>query len=365
MSGIAIVGGGPAGAAAAIALARAGRPPLLLERDAAPMEKVCGEFLAEDAAALLGRLGLHLPLLGAVPIRRALFAAGGRQAELRLPFAAWGLPRATLDAALLDAARAAGAEVRLGTKVAGAGASGGGWRLRIGREEELECRHFLLATGKHELRGHPRAARNGWLGLKLPLLGEVPEAAVTLLACRGGYAGLQSRPGGGANLCAALDPLVPGVAEAGRSAGAFLAHVAAGSRLAERLLGGLSPASPRPMAVAGVPYGYLHRGGGAFRIGDQASVVPSFCGDGVAMALASGLLAAEAVGASRSAASHHAAWGRSVRGGMWTGRLLALLASRWPSLVVGAVCLLPSAAGWMARGTRLGAVRSCPAGGGE
>ena len=40
-----IAGGGPAGAAAAILLARAGRRVLLAERETAPREKVCGEFL--------------------------------------------------------------------------------------------------------------------------------------------------------------------------------------------------------------------------------------------------------------------------------------------------------------------------------
>ena len=59
----------------------------------------------------------------------------------------------------------------------------------------------------------------------------------------------------------------------GTSAEAVLAHVAAGSDLAARLLGALRPTAPRPMAVAGVPYGYIHRGDGPYRAGDQAAVV--------------------------------------------------------------------------------------------
>ncbi|WP_372620879.1 NAD(P)/FAD-dependent oxidoreductase [Falsiroseomonas sp.] len=355
MSGTVIVGGGPAGAAAAIALARAGRPPLLLERDSMPAEKVCGEFLAEDAARLLRSLDLDLAALGAVPITRALFAAGRRQAEMPLPFAAWGLPRATLDAALLEAARNAGAEVRLGTAVRGAERAGEGWRVRLVSGERLDCVNLVLATGKHELRGQPRAARGGSLGLKLPLLGEAPEAAVTLLLCGGGYAGLQPRPGGGANLCAALDPAAPGVAEAGRSSRSFLAHVARGSALAERLLAALRPEAERPMAVAGVPYGFLHRGGGPFRIGDQAAVIPSFCGDGVAMALGSGLHAAAALVSAVPSVSHHAAWRRQVRGEMRMARVLALLASAAPRLLIAALAAAPGIAGWAALRTRLGA----------
>lgn len=354
MSRPVIVGGGPAGTAAAIALARAGLAPLLIERDATASEKVCGEFLAEDAARGLAALGLDLPSLGAVPIRRAMFGAARWEATLQLPFAAWGLPRATLDAALLDAAHDAGAEIRCGTAVSEATPDGEIWRLRLANGEAMRTGALVLATGKHELRGLRRAARGGAIGVKLPLDGVAPEAAILLLACAGGYAGLQPRPGGGANLCAALDPRAPGVAEAARSASSFLAHVAAGSTLAEHALRGLRPALARPMTVAGVPYGFVHRGGGPFRVGDQVSVIPSFCGDGVAMALHSGLRAAEALRGGEPGVAHHARWAMEVRGGMQIAGWLAALTERAPRLLVGGAALAPGLAAFAARRTRLG-----------
>jgi flavin-dependent dehydrogenase len=187
----------------------------------------------------------------------------------------------------------------------------------------------------------------------------MPEAAIALLACPGGYAGLQPRPDGGANLCAALDPAAPGAAAAARSAEAFLSHIAGGSALAERLLGSLRPALARPLVVAGVPYGFLHRGlegSGTqpFRIGDQAAVIPSFCGDGVAMALGSGLAAAEALARGVPAAAHHAARAAGLAGGMRLAGLLAWLAARAPRLVLGGVAAAPGMAGWVAQRTRLG-----------
>jgi flavin-dependent dehydrogenase len=347
-----VIGGGPAGAAAAIALARAGARPLLLERDTAVTEKVCGEFLAEDALRRLAALGLDVATLGGVPIRRAIFAAGRGRAELALPFAAMGLPRAVLDAALLEAARAAGAEVRMGTPVIAAEPVAAGWRLRL-REGEATARELILATGKHELRGLRRGAQGGAIGVKLVLRGTPPEEAILLLACRGGYAGLQPRPGG-ANLCAALDPAAPGVAEAARSAEAFLAHVAAGSVVAERVLRGLLPDWPRPMTVAGVPYGHVERGGGAFRVGDQAAVIPSFCGDGVAMALASGEAAAASLLRGVGPAAHQTAWARRIGGGMRLARGVAALSAHAPRLLLAGLTLAPGVALWAARRTRLG-----------
>jgi NaMN:DMB phosphoribosyltransferase len=57
-----IVGGGPAGAAAACLLARHGRRPLLLERETGAHDKVCGDFVSVEAQAALAALGLD-PLL--------------------------------------------------------------------------------------------------------------------------------------------------------------------------------------------------------------------------------------------------------------------------------------------------------------
>ena len=349
-----IVGGGPAGAAAAIVLARHGVRPLLLERDRQVAEKVCGEFLAADAAGLLARLGVDLAALGAAPIGRAILAAGAWRSAMRLPFAGWSLPRATLDTALLDAAMAAGAEVVFGARVREGTRHGGLWRLSIAGGEAVETPTLVLATGKHDLRGLQRTGRDHAIGVKLPMSGSPPEAAIALLACRGGYAGLQPRAGGGANLCAALDPRAPGVAEAARSPEGFIAHVADGSRFARQALAGLAPALNRPMTVAGIPYGHVEASAGMYRVGDQAAVIPSLCGDGVAIALASGMTAARAILAQQPPAGYHATLLRGIGRGMRLAGLVSMVEDRAPGMLVAGVAIAPWLAAWTARRTRLG-----------
>ena len=99
---ILIVGGGPAGAAAAIHLARGGRIVTLLEQSTAAHHKVCGDFLSPEAVEYLNRLGLDPHHLGALPIHTVRLAAQREIAACDLPFLAFSLTRRSLDEALLS-----------------------------------------------------------------------------------------------------------------------------------------------------------------------------------------------------------------------------------------------------------------------
>src|SRR5215471_18662067 len=91
LSGPLIVGGGPAGAAAAIAIARAGRGVTLIERSVAAMDKVCGDFLSPEATAMIKSLGVDLS--AASPISALRLIHRTRIASTHLPFVARGLTR--------------------------------------------------------------------------------------------------------------------------------------------------------------------------------------------------------------------------------------------------------------------------------
>lgn len=303
MRDVLVIGGGLAGAAAAAHLARAGHDVGVLERTTGPHDKVCGEFLSFEAQEELRGIGLDLRGLGAVPIGAVAVAAGGRRVEAPLGFEALSLSRRVLDEAVLGKATEAGAEIRRGARVTGLAREGAVWSVEVEGQGRTRARHIFLATGKHDLRGWPRAAgrQTDLIGFKTYWhLRRGLGASVELHLFPGGYAGIEMVEGGRANLCLVVGR---GTFEAlGRRWEGLLAHILGSCPSLRDRLAGAAPCEPRPLAVAGIPYGLVQAGSnGPWRLGDQAAVIPSFTGEGMSIALHSARLAAGYLGAGRSA----------------------------------------------------------------
>jgi geranylgeranyl reductase family protein len=133
---VAVVGGGPSGAAAAISLARAGRDVVLFDKARFPRDKCCGDGLTTGALRRLERLGLRPESVASwQPVDDVwIRSPSGRTAAFPLP--AGGVfgavaRRVELDAALLDVARASGVKVRDGHLVTDAGLEPQGDTIRL------------------------------------------------------------------------------------------------------------------------------------------------------------------------------------------------------------------------------------------
>ncbi|MBB4659884.1 NAD(P)/FAD-dependent oxidoreductase [Parvularcula dongshanensis] len=356
MPDVLIVGGGLAGSAAAITLARRGAAVTLVERSEAVHDKVCGEFLSGEALAELTALGCDPRALGAVPLHAVRACAGGDAVRALLPFPALSVTRRLLDEALLE--RASGNGVLVLRGVSARTADGGEVRLSDGRC--LRPEHLVLATGKHDLRGHRRPAgiHSDLVGLKayfrlVPRLAADLAGHVDVVFFPGGYLGLQPVESGEANAC-----LVVSKAELARLGGdpwAVFRHVKAHAPHAARLLEGATPTLGKPLAVSAIPYGYVRmRSEGAFHVGDQAAVIPSFCGEGMGIALRSGRLAAEAILAGEHATAFQARFGRLVYARVKGAALLSRALSSVPlqRTAVGAASLAPHLLTALAAATR-------------
>jgi flavin-dependent dehydrogenase len=287
-----ILGAGPAGAMAAITLARAGAQPILIDRDEIVGDALCGGFLSWRSAERLRGIGLDLADIGAHPVTKLSLYAGKAEAHADLPDRGFGLSRRGLDTALRALAVAGGADLqidRIRKLLPG---------IAEGERQEWHSDSIFLAAGKHDVHGHsrPRQSSDPALGLRIRIPAQAGQTEllagkIELHLFPGGYAGIVCQEDGSANICLALRKSM--LAQAGGDPRALLDRMAAehpqfGQRMA-------FAENDLPIdSVGAVPYGWIAQDTqpGLFRLGDQAAVIPSLAGEGMSIALTSGAMAA-------------------------------------------------------------------------
>lgn len=120
MTDVFIIGGGPAGLAAALAARRKGLTVTVADAARPPIDKACGEGLMPDALAAAARLGVEIPAGAGFPFCGIRFAgAGGGVAGLFPEGAGLGIRRTVLHPVLVEAAERAGVTLSWGTPVTG------------------------------------------------------------------------------------------------------------------------------------------------------------------------------------------------------------------------------------------------------
>ena len=307
---VVVVGGGPAGAAAACFLAQRARDVLLLDAARFPRDKVCGEGVSPEAWPLLDLMGAapRVRSLAPHPLRGMRLVSPDGTAfcgEYRgRPRPGLAVRRLALDAALLDSARDAGAEVREGVRVTGLLREAGsvvGVEAQAGGEAAIvRARVVVGADGRrsvvartlsllHEHRSLRRfAVRGYWEGMEA--LEEVGEMHVA----GGGYCGVAPLSPTLANVAFVLDRREMAPA-AGDLEGFYRTALRTRwPRLAERLDRARLLGRPRAIGPLALECRAV-AAPGVVLVGDAAGFYDPFTGEGVTLALRTAALAAAAL----------------------------------------------------------------------
>jgi flavin-dependent dehydrogenase len=263
-----ILGGGPAGSAAALAALREGAPVRVIEKSRLPRHKVCGEFFSPEIEPELERLRVWDAFLAAGPARvnRTALHFGKRTKSSKLPETAFGLSRYAFDQLLLDHVRSRGADI----------------------VTEYDDPSQVVATGR---KAKPGDRGNRLFGFKAHFEGPTDDA-VELFFFDRCYVGVTSIEGGKTNVCGLAPESF--LSSFGFEYDSIPLHCRALADRLEPLRRVMPWISTGPLQY-GQAFDY---GGSVYPAGDALSFVDPFTGSGLLAAVRSGSMAGRA-------AAHH------------------------------------------------------------
>ena len=320
LEGFPIVGGGPAGAAAALAMAQAGGRPVIYEKSSFPRHKLCGEFFSPESLPLLAEIGAADGFLAWRPARVTHTELNFERYSQRfpLPERGYGLSRYAFDDLLLRTAMTRGAELR--------------------RERAAQPNGPAICATGRRIVGRPGRRL---FGFKAHFSGPANDA-VELYFFPGGYCGLCPIEGGRTNVCGLagedllrhygfrVDQLAEAIPRL-RERLAPLARVSCWHMAGPLRFGHASPAG--------------RDGAPVLAAGDATCFVDPFTGTGLLAALQTGVWAGEAALRAAEGArwSDCCAWHRRRCAGFFrrqlatTGMIRLLLRLGWVESLAGVV----------------------------
>ena len=298
MRKVAVIGGGLAGLISSILLARKGIQVTLIEKKEYPFHRVCGEYISNEVIPFLKSQNLFPSEFCPTNIKRfQLTAVNGKSAILPLDMGGFGVSRYSFDHFLFQEEVKSGVEVIQNEEVAAVNLHENLFSIKIS-DRVLTADVVLCAFGKRsrldvEWKRNFTARRSPYVGVKHHLKTDHPADLIALHNFEGGYCGISNIEEGKTNLCYLVHR--DKVREAGNIVN-LEEHVLKKNPWLKSIFNNSDFLFQKPETINEMTFDtkepvYNHM----LMVGDSAGMITPLCGNGMAMAIRSGKMAAELI----------------------------------------------------------------------
>lgn len=300
---IAIVGGGLAGLALSIQVARRGYRVVVFEKEQYPFHKVCGEYISLESWDFLTELGLDLDAMGVSYIKKLQASSpNGKLLEQALPLGGFGISRYVLDKTLATVARQTGVTIEENARITDIHFDGESFLLErsqstcvakvvcgtFGKRSNVDIkwkRRFITAS-KNRL--------NNYIAVKYHVTIDFPTDTIALHTFKDGYCGIVKIEGDRYNLCYLTT--AANLKKNGADIKKMEDRILSVNPHLQKILRSGSMLYDVPLTISQISFDQKsqveHH---VLMIGDAAGMITPLCGNGMSMALHGSKLAATTI----------------------------------------------------------------------
>lgn len=339
-----IIGGGVSSLSAANQLVHLGISPLLIESGNFPCHRICGEYFSHECLEILQRWDIGLPSR----IDKVRFVKGEKQIQFSLPIAAGSCSHFEFDINLFNRALAKGARALCGTSVQALhmpSQTEEPYELELSNGQKIKARHLIIGTGKIPKTKNMQLEmpKMKYLGFKAHFEGIEMDNALEMNLFPGGYLGIAKVNENVVNIAAIVSKPFLNNHDPENFINKVLFEDAP-STLKDKLKNA-SMIFPKWLMCQIPEFGIRNNPvwERVFWIGDAAGGIPPVSGEGLAIAITSGCMAADYL-AKKDAFSFKTDWLKRYRKRYFWAQLLHYgLLNPWMNKIGFQACsMLPS-----------------------
>lgn len=338
MRDVIVIGGGLAGLFNSILLSRDGLKVTLVEKNAYPFHRVCGEYISNEVAPFLKRVDLYPAELNPAQLTQLQISSiNGRSFHRRLGLGGFGISRYSYDHWLANKAIASGAEIIQGVKAGRVERANNAFHVQLSDGRLISSRLVISAHGKRstldrEMNRSFLKKRSPFVGVKYHIETDLPADLIALHNFEGGYCGVSQVEGSKFNLCYLADREKLKVQG---SIDALEKNILFANPLLHALFKNSKRLFETPAVINEISFEkkepVLDH---IFFSGDSAGLITPLCGNGMAMAIVSAKILSETIrkywdgdklNYQEAEREYAAKWKSQFQSRLWAGRRIQSL----------------------------------------